>query len=186
MNDSKGRRSGAKPRGATFGFLALFRAQGHCAAQLALLACLALAGCTSRRDTFLADRALDKCDGVWPVCDTVAGCLLGDRSYVEGRFPGSGKVGVQVFEPSTVRVSIFLDEVGSTGEETVIHFFEDRCRARHREAITGRTFVGEAEQVGWVSREADLVGTGDHLISFESDAKARYLLKVDVIPKRVQ
>ncbi len=55
-----------------------------------------------------------------------------------------------------------------------------------RETVSGRTLVGEAEQVGYLARQADLSGVGDHLIEIESDAKLSYLLKVDVLPKRLQ
>ena len=37
-----------------------------------------------------------------------------------------------------------------------------------------------------MSRDADLSGVGDHLIEFESDARARYLMKVDVLPLRLK
>lgn len=151
-----------------------------------LLTLLVLAGCGSRREEFIGGRALEKCDALWPVCETYSGCLIGDTTYAEGKFPGAGRVAVQLFEPSTVRASFFLEQVGASGEETVLNFYEERCRARIRVPISGRTFIGEAEKVGWVTREADLAGEGDHLIEFESDARARYLLKVEVLPKRLQ
>ncbi len=151
---------------------------------LALAALLLTASCGGRREEFISGRVLEVCDAQWPVCDQIAGCLLGDKSYTDGRFPGSGRVAIQVFEPSTVTVSLFLEELSAAGEETVISFFEDRCRSRVRESITGKTLGQEFERKGIVSRSADLVGVGDHLIEFESDAQARYLIKVEVVPKR--
>lgn len=153
---------------------------------VAIFAFLVLAGCGSRRAEFIAGRALEKCDSQWPVCDTISGCLVGDTSYVEGKFPSTGRVAVQVFEPSTVRAYLYLEDVSAAGEETAISFFEERCRARIRTALTGKAFIGEAEKVGYVVREAELVGEGDHLIEFESDATASYLLKLEVLPKRLQ
>lgn len=129
---------------------------------------------------------LDACDGEWPACRTTVGCIIGDRSYVQGRFPGSNKVLVQLFEPSTVTISFFLSEIAGTGEETRISFYEAECRSRVRQVLTGRALVGEAENRGWVSREADLSDVGDHLIEFESDARARYFMKVDVLPLRLK
>lgn len=168
-------------------FLARLSGRGHFHRVAAALAVLALAvGCGDPRDQFLAGRVMDPCDSQWPVCDRIAGCLIGERSYLEGRFPGEGRVAVQLFEPSTVKVSLFLEEVTGAGEETVIHFYEEGCRTRVREAVSGRSLVGEAEQVGFFSREADLTGEGDHLIELTSDARARYLLKVEVVPKRLQ
>jgi hypothetical protein len=147
---------------------------------------LLLGGCGGAREQFLGARVADRCDGEWPVCRTIAGCILGDRSYVEGRFPGSNRVVVQLFEPSTVTLSLFLAEVAGTGDETRISFFETECRDRVRRTLSGRALVGEAETRGWVSREADLSDVGDHLLEFESDARARYFAKVDVQPLRLK
>lgn len=138
------------------------------------------------RDQFIGVRIEDGCDGEWPICDTTVGCFIGDRSYVTGRFPGKNQVAIQIFEPSTVTVSFLISEVSGSGEQTVVTFYEDRCRSRIRTEITGRTFLGEAEKQGFVAREADLTGAGDHLIEFESDARARYLMKVDVMPLRLK
>lgn len=145
-----------------------------------------LAACGDKREAFIGVRVPDSCSQQWPICDRIAGCLLGDQSYIEGRFPGDRLIGVQVFEPSTVTVSFQLEDVGATGEETAINFFEDRCRTRTRLTITGRTFVGEADKVGYVQRAADLSGVGDHLIEFSSDVHAHYILKVDVLPVRLK
>lgn len=138
------------------------------------------------REQFIGTRIDDACDGEWNVCSTTVGCFLGDRSYIEGRFPGQNKVAIKVFEPSTVTVSFFLSETAGAGEETVLNFYEDRCRARVRIPVSGKTFVGESEKKGWVSREADLSGIGDHLIEVESDARTKYLMKIDVLPLRLK
>lgn len=143
-------------------------------------------GCGGKREAFLGYRVVDKCGAQWPICDRIAGCLLGDSAYIEGRFPGTRLVGVQVFEPSTVRISFQLDEVGAAGEETSISFFEDRCRSRTRLSVSGRSFVGENDKVGYVRREVELTGVGDHLIEYTSDTRALYLMKVDIIPTRLK
>ena len=155
--------------------------------RLALVAIVvALSGCGGVREQFLGSRVLDACNGEWPVCDTKVGCVLGDRSYVEGRFPGDNMAMIQLFEPSQVTVSFLLSEVGGAGTTTVINFYEDRCRSRIRTEIAGKTFIGESEQQGYVHREADLSGTGDHLIAWESDARTKYALKIDVLPLRLR
>ena len=152
-----------------------------------LVAFSALAfGCGGKREAFLGTRVLDECSQQWPVCDKIAGCLLGDSNYIEGRFPGTRRVGIQVFEPSTVRLSFQLEDVGAAGEETALNFFEDRCRARTRITVSGRSFVGENDTAGLVKREAELSGVGDHLIELSSDVRAKYIMKVDVIPTRLK
>jgi hypothetical protein len=145
-----------------------------------------LAGCSGTRDTFLGTRVEDTCGGQWPICDRIAGCLLGDQSYITGRFPGDRVIGIHLFEPSTVTLSFLLEDVGASGTQTSINFFEDRCRSRVRVELTGKAFVGEADKAGFVKREADLTGKDDHLIEFSSDAQAHYLLKVDVVPVRLK
>ena len=146
-----------------------------------------VAGCADIKQQFLGSRVEDKCDTTWPVCDTIAGCLLGDSSYISGRLPDkNARVGVQLFEPSTVTVWFFLENIAGSGDETAISFYEDRCRSRVRQTISGRAFIGEMEQNGYVKRSQDLQGEGDHLIEFESDARASYLLKIDVTPLRLK
>lgn len=144
-----------------------------------------LGGCGNRRDDFIAGRVEDTCDGTWPVCDSFAGCLIGDQSYIQGRFPNKGRFIVRIDEPSTVKLHVFLEELGAAGEQTSFTLFEDRCRARTRVETTGKSFVAEAERAGSFTSEATLSGTGDHLVEFESDSQARYLIKVDVRPTRL-
>lgn len=141
-------------------------------------------GCGGGRADFIGSRAKDVCDAEWPVCSKVAGCILGAESYTEGRLPGKGQFIVQLQEASTVRVRFFLEDVVAAGEETVVTFHEEGCRARTREAVNGRTALDSAEKFGEFSREADLTGVGDHLIEFTSDMQARYVLKVEVLPLR--
>lgn len=151
------------------------------------VAFLAAVGCTNPRSEFLGTRVADTCDGQWPICATIAGCLLGDTSYIEGKLPGAGRVAIQIFEPSEVTATFYLFEVGAAGQETVINFNEERCRSRVRQSITGKVFFNESQNSGGiVKRKAELTGEGDHLIDFTSDAVARYYFKIDVLPLRLR
>jgi hypothetical protein len=141
--------------------------------------------CGGAEGQFIGSRILDACDGQWNVCATTAGCILGDRSYVQGRFPGSNKVVIPVFEPSQVTVSFFLSETSGAGNQTVVNLYEPACASRTRVTLTGTAFVAEAQQNGLVTRNANLTGVGDHLIEVESDARTKYLLKIDVLPLRL-
>lgn len=143
-------------------------------------------GCGSVREQFIGTRIADECGGEWPICSTTVGCFVGDRSYVEGRFPGKNKLGIQIFEPSEVTVGLYLFETAGAGEQTVFNFFEESCSSRIRTEVTGRTLLGENEKIGWVSRKAELSGMGDHLIEVESDARSKYLMKIDVLPLRLR
>nr|WP_225936901.1 hypothetical protein [Myxococcus sp. RHSTA-1-4] len=165
-------------------FVTVFHRSAQRAAVL-LFTVLAVA-CGDSRDDFIGPRVKDACDAAWPVCSRVAGCILGTESYAEGRFPGRGQFIVQVPEASTIKVSFYLEEVSAAGEETVVLFHEEGCRARTREAADGRTVLDMMEKAGEFTREADVTGVGDHLIEFESDMQARYVVKVDVSPLRTQ
>ncbi len=149
-----------------------------------LLLAISALGC-GRKDQFIEGRVKDSCDRNWPICSQIAGCLLGTPSYIEGRLPGSTQFIVQLAEPSTVRVHVFVEDVRAVGQQTSISFFETGCRDRVRQETTGTVFVGENDQLGEFMREADLFGLGDHLVNFTSDTDCRYTLKVDVEAKRL-
>jgi hypothetical protein len=152
-----------------------------------LVVCLAtFAGCIDTREQFIGSRVLEVCNGQWPVCDTTVGCFVGDQSYVSGRFPGSNQLGIQIFEPSQVTATFYITNVSSSGTMTVLNFYEDSCRSRVRDEITGRAFIGEMQTMAYVARKADLSGNGDHLISWESDSRSDYLLKIDILPLRLR
>ncbi|MCP3138986.1 hypothetical protein [Pyxidicoccus xibeiensis] len=163
-------------------FVTVFHREAQVLAGL-LFAVLAV-GCGGSREDFIGPRVKDTCDASWPVCSRVAGCILGTESYSEGRFPGRGQFIVQAPEAATVKVSFFLEDVTAAGEETVVLFHEEGCRARTRQASDGRAVLDMMEKFGEYTREADVTGVGDHLIEFESDMQARYVVKVDVTPLR--
>ncbi len=150
-----------------------------------LLCVVALFSCGTKKQEFLGTRVKDSCNGEWPVCSEIVGCLLGDTSYVEGKFPGEARVIVQLFEPSTVTASLYLEETSAAGAQTVFNFNEDACRARQREAVNGKALLDEFEKTGVVFRKADLSGVGDHLVTVTSDARSKFMLKIDVAPTRL-
>lgn len=142
--------------------------------------------CGSIQDQFIGTRIEDDCSGAWNVCNTTVGCFVGDRSYVEGRFPGINKLAIKLFEPSEVSIGLYLFETAGAGEQTVMNYFEESCSSRVRVEVSGKSFINENEKTGWVTRKAELSGTGDHLIEVESDARTRYLMKIDVLPLRLR
>jgi hypothetical protein len=157
-------------------------------AALAALAAVALAaGCGGSKEAFIGSRSRDACNQTWPVCDRVVGCIMGGQTYLTGRFPSRGSFMIHLSEASAVKVGIFIDGVAGTGtDDSYIHWWEDGCSRRIRESATAVGFVGEMDKSGVFERTADLVGIGDHLIEFFSDAQAEYYVKVDVVAKRDQ
>lgn len=155
-------------------------------ALLLLAVALAGLGCSSRRSEFIGGRAVDACNGDWPVCDTIVGCVLGAQSYEQGHFPGDARFIITLVETSGVYVSVYLDSVGAAGDEMAITWWEDRCRSRIRDAVPGEAFVEEAERMGYYRRRAELTGLGDHLIEVTNNGEGDFLVKVDVIPVRFE
>jgi len=129
---------------------------------------------------------LDPCNESWPVCTTQVGCILGPESYAEGTFPRTFGFIVQLQEPSTVNLSLFVDNPTAAGMLTAETFNETGCTSHVEVDTTGQVFVTESQTQGIFTRSADLADIGDHLIQVTSDARAAYLVKVDIISKRDQ
>jgi hypothetical protein len=151
----------------------------------ALLGLVALTGCGNRGQDFVGNRALDNCNASWPVCSSVVGCVMGSSNYIQGHFPGTPSFIVQIAEPSTVAISVFVKNVSVSGNETGISWYEGGCRQRIRQSSTGQDFVAETEKLGFYERDANLLDTGDHLIAVDSDSVADYFILVDAVPKRL-
>lgn len=148
---------------------------------------LLLLGCGGSKEAFLGARSQDLCDQTWPVCERVVGCILGGQTYLSGRFPAQGQFLVRLQEPSTVTVGIFAEGIAGTGtDDAYIHWWENGCSRRIRQSTTAVAFVAELERLSELTRSADLVETGDHLIEFFADTQATYFVKVDVVALRDQ
>src|SRR5262249_15756807 len=141
-----------------------------------------LCGCSSGRSDFIGTRVLDTCNESYSVCNQIASCFIGDDSYIEGRFPGEGRIIVRLEQPSTVTVSFFFDNITAVGTLTSIVWNETGCTANTRVDVPGQTVAAEANQTGVFERSENLLENDEHLIFFKSDLEATYLMKVDVIP----
>ncbi len=147
-----------------------------------LLAAALGVACGSPVDSFTAGRIQDPCSGDWPVCNSVAGCILSDVNYVQGTFPGTFQYVVQTPGPATVTVDVFLQNVTGAGTNTTIDWWETGCTSSFPQTVTGNVFVGETQNLGIFTRQQGLTGKGDHLVTISSDATASFLLAVSVTP----
>ncbi|MGZ3444251.1 MAG: hypothetical protein ACXWLG_01065, partial [Myxococcaceae bacterium] len=141
-----------------------------------------LCGCSNGRNDFIGARVKDSCNGSWPVCNQTASCFIGDQSYIEGRFPGEGKIIVRLEEPSEVKVSFYFDNISAVGNLTSIVWYETGCTASIRSDVPGKTVATESNATGVYTRSASLLEQDEHLVSFKSDLEATYLMKVEIIP----
>jgi hypothetical protein len=142
-----------------------------------------LAACSQGPQTdFVGTRLPDGCDNTWPVCQTFAGCRLDDTSYVQGNLPGITKFIVNTQGPATITVSVLVITASAEGSDTVVTFFEPGCGVQYRLDADGRSFFAETQsEAGTPFVRSQQVGQGgDHLVTFQSDASASYLLKIDV------
>ena len=156
------------------------RDQRRAALGLALL--VWLCGCSSGRDDFIGARVLDPCNGSWPVCNQTASCYIGNQSYIEGRFPGQGKIIVRLDQPSEIKVSFYFDNITAVGSLTSIVWYETGCTASIRSDVEGQTVATESNHAGVFARSANLLEKDEHLVSFKSDLEATYLMKVEITP----
>jgi hypothetical protein len=141
---------------------------------------LLLSGCPDPAAQFIAGRLVDPCDGSWPVCTTIAGCLANNSTYLEGKLPGTRKMIVRTRGQASIKVSIHLKNEGAIGHQTRLEWNDASCGTVASEILTGADFFKEFEAQGEFSRTRNVAQEGDHLILFESDSTADYLLKVDV------
>ena len=144
-----------------------------------------LSGCDDKVSAFIGGRVEEQCNQSWPVCDLIAGCILGNETYTTGRFPGTKRVIIRLAEASQVTTSFILEDVTAAGTQLTITFYESGCTDRTRVQMTGETAVQENETVGYIARSSNLVGLGDHRLEFNADLQARYHFKVDVTPLRL-
>lgn len=151
------------------------------AIRVMLLLSLPGAGCGTSVGGFTAGRSLNTCDDSYPVCNTAAGCVLSENQYAEGMFPGQRKLIFRTGGPSRVRVRLLFTEERSPGKSTIIEWNESGCGSQKTYSSMGRDIfqlAGEAQQL---AVEQSLSTYGDHLIRLESDATARYQVRIEVV-----
>lgn len=159
------------------------RLHRSCLAALGLLGVLLGAtACASAEDLFVSGRLRDTCNESWPVCTTVAGCMVGDTSYLEGKFPGTRRFIVKTDGQREISVVLFFKNEGAIGTETRIVWNEAGCGASSIEVIDGRSLFKEAAIDGTLKRSKNVFTEGDHLIEITSDATVDYLLRIETKP----
>jgi hypothetical protein len=144
------------------------------------------AACSDPKGDFIGPRVLDNCGETWPVCNTQAGCVLGPESYIEGTLPHTIKFEVTLGEPSTVRVHLYLADATAAGTLTTLTWNEPGCVAHVDVQVTGEDLLKESQTQGEFFRDELLQVVGDHLITVDSDARASYDLKIDILTARGQ
>ncbi len=150
------------------------------------LAALALTSCPDPADQFVSGRLLDPCNGAWPVCNTTAGCFVGNAYYLEGQFPGTRRFVVRTQSQAAITIAVFLKSQGATGEKLRIEWNDSACGTKTVEEVDGKAFFKETEAEGSLRRTKNVYRAGDHLIEVSADCTGEYLLKAEVSEAAVE
>lgn len=150
---------------------------------LALSAVL-LGGCIDDESIFTDGRLENLCDQAIPACSTQASCVIGNRDFYRGQFPGGLRVLVRSeLEEGRLVVRFLLTELIFPGTELLVQANTTDCGdvvEEHTQDIDLFEFAGRDRTLDY---ELDLPGRGDHLVEIFSDMSAKYLMTVTVEEK---
>jgi hypothetical protein len=149
-----------------------------------ILGCLVLGSlpaCGLGDEVFVAGAEYDPCMATVGVCQTAAGCNMGETVYIEGDFPGFRNFVVKtLLADTTLVVKVFFKTRKHPGEDTEITWFEPGCNDFYRYESFGEDIFAEAGTDQVFQKEQKLRQAGPHLVEIYSDAWAHYLLRVEL------
>jgi hypothetical protein len=143
-----------------------------------------LAGsCKSGEEAFIGDRLLSLCNEAYWICDVPAGCVLDEKHYVEGVFPGVRRVVVVTKkQDQDVQVRLYLDVMESPGTELLVQLYEPDCTLNPDLGQAHLVDVDLFEKAGddrTLLFDLTALQQGEHLLEIYSDANMDYLLVID-------
>lgn len=149
-----------------------------------LVAALALtlgAGCVTAEQAFTEGRLEDLCNGVVPVCNVQASCVLDAKKFVRSSFPGGRRLLVRTDEEGKqLVVRIFFTEMIYPGTELLVQAHSPECAGFDSELLIDVDIFDLAGDDLTLIFELEVPEKGDHLLEVFSDMSAGYLLTVDV------
>lgn len=153
---------------------------------LAAIAAATLApGCTpTAEERFTERRSFDPCVQAIPACPPLfAACVLDDARYARQRFPEAAPFRFAVYAEAldTIEVRLFFAEQQTPGLVTDLYWNEPGCSDAYHEGSDGRDLFAEAERLGYIRREAQVLEEGFHLIELFTDMTAEVLIAVSVV-----
>jgi hypothetical protein len=149
------------------------------------LVVLFVAGCDFGSEAaFIGKATLSECDDEIPVCNTTAGCkLVQDTQYLEGTFPGQRQFIVPTEGEAVIRVKVYWRKQLGPGSDTDITWFEPACVDDYVYQSQGADIFRDSNSQGIFVKEEHVFHAGDHLVKFESDSFADYLMRTEVLTK---
>ena len=132
-------------------------------------------------EDFVQGTDYDPCTAIVPVCQTTAGCTLGDQKHTRGSFPGYASFVVVTPADAVIVVRLFFENQSHPGEDTQITWYEPGCNDSYDYQSQGADILSQVDADGVFSREQAVRMSGDHLVEIYSDSTADYHLRVEVI-----
>jgi hypothetical protein len=139
-----------------------------------------LCACGVSEGAFIEGADLDPCLANVPVCQTTAGCMMGEAKYIEGDFPGYASFVVTTPADTTIAVLLFFKSRNHPGEDTEIIWFEPGCRDSYRYESNGEDVFAKAGGDQIFAQEKKVRQAGDHLIQIYSDANCHFFARVEL------
>jgi hypothetical protein len=139
-----------------------------------------LCSCGVSESDFIAGADHDPCMANVPVCQTVAGCTMGENKYIEGNFPGFVNFVVTTPADTTIVVKMFFKTRKHPGEDTEIIWFEPGCRDYYTYDSRGADIFAIAGGDRVFSQDQKIRQAGDHRVDIDCDATTHYFIRVEV------
>ena len=141
---------------------------------------LLVPACAADEGAFISDADGVPCQENVPVCNTSAGCVMGESRYIEGDFPGIINFVVTTPADTIIVVKLFFTNQINPGEDTEIIWYEPGCGDK-------QTYTNGVDDIfaltggdGVFSQEKTVRREGDHLIEIESDAYTHFFVRVEL------
>ena len=137
--------------------------------------------CVDAEGQFTAGRLEDLCDGIVPICNVRASCVLGPSRFLRSSFPGGQQLVVRSDEPDKkLLVRLFFTEMVFPGTELIVQARSPDCSGVDTEQLIDVDIFELAGDDVTLEFELALPETGDHLLEVFGDLSADYLMTVDI------
>lgn len=133
-----------------------------------------------KAEDFITGAEHDLCMDNAPICQTTAGCGLGEDEYIQGHFPGFINFIVNTSAGATIVVKIFFETQLHPGEDTEIIWYEPGCHESHIYESLGANVFELAGENRVFEQEQQVLQEGSHLVDVYSDATTDYYLRVEL------
>ncbi len=143
-------------------------------------ALMLLCACGVSEGDFIADADPDPCESNVSICQTSAGCIMGESKYLEGDFPGFRSFVVTTPADTGIKVKLFFKSLVHPGEDTEIIWYEPGCADSFTWESMGADIFSKAGADRVFSQEHEVRMAGDHLIEIYSDATTHYFVRVEL------